>query len=141
MPEGREGRPFFYTLIGPLPVPCFDAVAWNKWFAAATKEERLVGQTVVGPLMAFTMFLGADHNLHSGPPWLFETMILGIDQHGRVDTGDEYGYQTRCSTWAGAEHMHAAARVVAASWVAAAGFVTGRWQAIAEGGQGHDRSL
>lgn len=104
----------FYRLLGRVAVPCSDLNEWADWMQRANTR---VAETEIGCLRVSTVFLGLDHN-HSGTgdPILFETMIFGDDADS---------YQTRCSTWDEAERMHAAAEVVAASWVARADAMVG----------------
>lgn len=63
-------------------------------------ERRRVGATEKNGVRVSTVFLGLDHSWVPGQPLLFETMIFG---------GDHDGHQTRCTTWAEAEQMHAEA--------------------------------
>ena len=104
----------FYRLLGRVAVPCSDLIEWSMWMGTANTQ---VAETKVGGLRVSTVFLGLDHNYSgTGDPILFETMIFGDDADS---------YQTRCSTWDEAERMHAAAEVVAASWVARAKAMVG----------------
>lgn len=107
----RKRRPLFYTLIGRLPVPCFDIQEWAR--TRVTQNDWHVAETHVGPMRVSTVFLGQDHNFGFGKSRdaiLFETMIFGGDL--------EDHYQTRCATWAEAEAMHAIAVNVARSLLA-----------------------
>lgn len=101
-----------YTLIGTLPVPCSDMRAWGRWMAQSADRDRRVGRDMIGPMMVSTVFLGLDHShTDEGPPILFETMVFG--------DGDD-SYQTRCTTWDGAEAMHQRAVAVATDMLARA---------------------
>lgn len=117
MADFQANLPLNYILVGKLPVPCRTVRQWAEWFG---KADRYVAVTEIESLRVSTVFVGLDYSFGEGPPLLFETMIFGtvgaeIDWHD-----DSGGYQTRCSTWDEAERMHAAAEVVAASWVAKA---------------------
>lgn len=91
-------------------VPC-DINTWGKW-RSENINNRVVEHTYVdgifygkdsqGALIS-TVFTGIDHSFGEGPPQVFETMIL--DSAG----GDDFEYQTRCSTYAEALEMHKAA--------------------------------
>jgi hypothetical protein len=70
-------------------------MTWAQWFEVSAN--RIIMHDTIGDTLVSTVFLGIDHNLHSGSPELFETMILG----GRHDS-----YQERCSTWHDAEDQH-----------------------------------
>jgi len=59
-----------------------------------------VAKEMIGDVLVSTVFLGIDHAHDSGIPLLFETMIFG---------GEHDQWQDRCSTWSGAEDMHAVA--------------------------------
>lgn len=101
---------WFYKLVGRLAVPCSDLMEHVEW--RMEHGDMPIAETEVGCLRVSTIFLGLDHNYaRTGDPLLFETMIFG-------DGADHY--QTWCSTWDEAERMHAAAEVVAASWIARA---------------------
>lgn len=87
-----------WILEGHEAVPCHDLMAWARWFETA---DRTVASDRIGDVRVSTVFLGINHAF--GEPerlLLFETMIFG----GKHDE-----YQTRCSTWGGAEEMHKAA--------------------------------
>ena len=102
MPRSSSG---LYTLIGRLPVPCEDALAWGKFYE--NRDARRVAETFVGPMRISTVFLAINHNFgldKEEEPVLFETMIFGIND----DT-----YQERCTTWDEAEAMHQRAVEVA----------------------------
>jgi hypothetical protein len=86
-----------YTLIGRLPVPCDDPIAWSEWLARDGVKARRVGRDQIGPMLVSTVFLGLDHSHGGDNPMLFETMVFG---------DEEDSYQTRCETWEEAEAMH-----------------------------------
>lgn len=98
--RGREcGQ---YILEGHRPVPCDDLLEWGRWLEQASRTgEKHVNETWVNAeVRVSTVFMGLDHGYSWMPhsrPLLFETMIFG----GPLDM-----YQTRYSTWAGAEHGH-----------------------------------
>lgn len=100
-----EFGPRLYRLVNRKPVPCYDMLEWAQHLAMA---DRRVGETHIGCLRVSTVFLGIDSRIFDGPPLLFETMIFG-------DIEDDY--QTRCSTWAEAEAMHAEAVEIAREMV------------------------
>lgn len=75
----------------PVAVPLME---WAQWFETA---DRHVANTMVGDVRVSTVFLGLNHNFHSGPPLLFETMVFG----GKHDE-----YQERYSTLEGAMQGH-----------------------------------
>lgn len=98
-------RPHLYLLEGKKPVPASDAVEWGKWYETSF-EERLVARTILKDsphIRIQTDFIGIDlgfawMNIQpSHKPLLFETMVFG----GPMD-----GYQSRYSTWVGAQHGH-----------------------------------
>ena len=67
---------------------------WARWFELA---DRHIGNDMIGKVQVSTVFLGLDHNLGTGKPLLFETMIFG----GKRDE-EQYRY----STYAQAERGH-----------------------------------
>lgn len=88
-------RPLLYRLEGHRPVPCDD-----KRLVEAGIGAR-VALTPIDGIQVSTVFLGLDHSMHlSGPPILFETLIIG----GPLD-----GEQRRYATWDEAERGHAEA--------------------------------
>lgn len=87
----------YYILTDTREPQSATLLEWGKWFQ---EDKRRVGYDEVGKVTVSTVFLGVDHRFTDGPPLLFETMIFG---------GAHDQYQTRCSTWAQAEAMHAAA--------------------------------
>ena len=93
-----------YILDGHNHVAEPDPIKWAAWYKTADRIVRKQSVTVkvaglpVGELRISTVFLGIDHAFGDGPPMLFETMVFG----GALD-----GEQDRCSTWDGAEKMHA----------------------------------
>lgn len=120
-----------YTLIGHIPVRCPDMMEWARWRQA---NDTHVDHTPVGPLWVSTVFLGIDHGFSFGPvkrpPILFETMIytdeLYTHAHG-FELPHFADMQTRCSTWAQAEQMHAAAVRMAKEWLAEAEDTAKAW--------------
>ena len=92
-----------YILEGHTPVPCDDLMKWGEWIENASRTgEFIVKSDMFQGVHVSTVFLGLDHGFtffgHSRRPLLFETMIF----KGPLDM-----YQTRYSTWVGAEHGHA----------------------------------
>lgn len=88
----------YYRLEGHTPVPCF----FEEWTKRDEQNRRVDYTTMSGDVFVSTVFLGLDHSFSDeGPPVLFETMVLGLD--------DAKIYQTRCSTWDEAVAMHEAA--------------------------------
>lgn len=89
----------YYVLDGHTPVPIQDAASWAAMFE--NMAGRRVGWTEISPEIAVsTVFLGLDHSFGSGPPILFETMILGLSADGGWD------HQHRYTTWDEAERGH-----------------------------------
>ena len=87
-----DGR---YILEGHEPVPVDDFDQWAVWYESA---DRRVALTDIAPnYRVSTVFLGRDHQLGSGPPLLFETLVF----HDGM--GDD---ERLCSTWAEAEEQH-----------------------------------
>ena len=75
------------------PEPVDDVLDWARWFEQSQRDGTRViahdrDESPGAPdVLVSTVFLGLDHNYHlSGPPILWETMILG----GPLD-----GYQER----------------------------------------------
>jgi len=97
-------RPFFYKLVGhePVPITIQEYFAFQEAMVLGTAYHH-VAFDQVGEVTVSTIFLGLATNL-SGPPLVFETMILG----GAHDL-----YQRRTATWAEAEAEHAVALRVA----------------------------
>jgi hypothetical protein len=62
--------------------------------------DRIVCQTEIPGGIVSTVFLGLDHQFGSGPPLLFETLVL-------MDAEEHDCWRT--STWLEAEAQHAAA--------------------------------
>jgi hypothetical protein len=85
-----------YILDGHKPIPCL-LEQWCEWFMTA---DRRVSETTIQGARISTVFLSMDHQMGSGPPLLFETMVFG---------GEHDQFQERCSTWDEAEAMHARA--------------------------------
>lgn len=57
----------YYILVGHLPVPTTNILAWGKWFETG---ERRVKQTGIGQTWISTVFLGIDHQLgREGPQY------------------------------------------------------------------------
>jgi hypothetical protein len=116
-------RSRYYRLVGHEVVPVRDAYLYNKQgmrigltrdadilkeWVDAWSVNRVVAQTVVGPMRVSTVFLVIDHNQSLDPdalPLVFETMIFDSD-------GDDR-YQERYSTWNEAEAGHAKAVALA----------------------------
>ncbi len=103
--EGRGRARGQYILEGHTPVPCDDLMKWGEWTERAHRTgEFIVKSDMVQGVHVSTVFLGLDHGFsffgQSRRPLLFETMIF----KGPLDM-----YQTRYSTWVGAEHGHAQA--------------------------------
>jgi len=85
-----------YILRNRKPVEV-DEVTWSHWFGAH-RDERIVGRWEFGDIVVSTTFLGIDHNLFGeGPPILFETMVFG---------GPDGGRMWRYATWEEAEKGH-----------------------------------
>jgi len=89
------------------PEPVEDVIVWGLWFERASRDRsRIVAQDRdeqpgAPDVLVSTIFLGLDHNFRlSGPPVLWETMILG---------GPEDGYQRRYTSRAAALAGHAEA--------------------------------
>ncbi len=85
----------YYILDGKTPKPVYDILEWGKWYGTAN---RIVKQTQIGDVKVSTVFLGLDHELFEGVPFLFETMIFSNDEND--------GYQKRYTTWEEAEAGH-----------------------------------
>ena len=70
-------RPRYYILTSDgEPAACDSLMAWAFWLESAG-DERVVARTELGSsVIVSTVFLGLDHGF-SGPPLLFETMVLG----------------------------------------------------------------
>ena len=98
----------FYRLIGKEVVPCRDL---DEWTEKMVDVDPIVARTEVGPFLISTIFLGCDQSAFpgSGPPILFETMILG-------DFKD--WYQKRYCTWNEAKAGHNFAVAIAKEWYA-----------------------
>jgi hypothetical protein len=95
-----------YVLIGRLPVSEHDPLVWSD---AMADDNRQVGETLIFGIRVSTVFIGIDCNIWpDSDPLLFETMIF-------ADLGEHY--QTRCATWAEAEHMHDCAVSLVEKWV------------------------
>jgi hypothetical protein len=66
------------------PVPERNLITWAKWYEDSM-EQRQVAETYLPLWRAYvsTVFLAIDHQLGSGPPLLWETMVFegmeGID--------------------------------------------------------------
>jgi hypothetical protein len=92
----------------PQPEP--DLEAWGHWFERASRDRtRIVAQDKDErggvDVLVSTVFLGLDHNFGaSGPPVLWETMILG---------GPHDGYQRRYASRAAALEGHQVACALA----------------------------
>ena len=77
------------------PRPVADVQTWAIWFEQATADGSRVllhdrdERPGAPDVLVSTVFLGLDHAFGSGPPLLWETMILG---------GVHDGYQRRYST-------------------------------------------
>jgi hypothetical protein len=92
-------EPRHYILDGHAVIATADVLRWAVWFETA---DRTVATTTVTPTVEVsTVFLGRDHQVGSGPPLLFETMIFGLPDD------DELCW--RYTTWAQAEEGHQAA--------------------------------
>jgi hypothetical protein len=107
-----------YILDGHETRPA-DLLEWASWFE---NTDRTVAKTTVGrdahKAEVSTVFLGLDHSFGTGPPLLFETLVIG----GPLDEEME-----RYSTWDDAEAGHAA-MVERVSAARAGGRVVGRWR-------------
>jgi hypothetical protein len=104
--DSFQGRPVYFKLEGKAAVPC-SPLEWGRDYDDV--NARTVARTFIGTLWVSTVFLGLDHSFgDSDYPALFETMIF--------DDNDDR-YQTRCSTWAEAEAMHAVAVEIAVARV------------------------
>jgi hypothetical protein len=69
----------------------YDATVWGLWFERSSRDRsRIVAQDKdeaagEGGTMVSTVFLGLDHNFGAtGPPILWESMILGGPLDGRM---------------------------------------------------------
>jgi len=82
-------------------VPC-GLLEWAAFFE--NNANRRVAEDRFDGVYVSTVFLGLNHRFGYGEPLIFETMIF-TEGEGILD--DEY--QERCSTWAEALEMHAAA--------------------------------
>lgn len=90
-------KPRYYILRDRVPTPVDSLVQWATWFER--RGNRRVAETQWQGTRVSTVFLGLDHAFRDNArPELFETMVFGPP--GDAD------YQTRCSTWEEAEHMH-----------------------------------
>lgn len=82
---------------GRTPEPC----SFDAWCLCEKARKRPhVAKDQIGDVLVSTVFLGMDHAYDGGIPLLFETMVFG---------GEHDLWQDRCSTWSGAEEMHAKA--------------------------------
>lgn len=87
------------------PVVEDDYMEWAEWHG--THDKSLCHQ-IIGKVRVSTIFLAIDHNFcGSGPPILFETMILG----GEHD-GEQYRYATKEEAMKGHAAAVALARAV-----------------------------
>lgn len=95
----------YYKLVDHKPVPC-PMEEWARFFE--NFNNRIVRRTLVvptffqkriGETLVSTVFLGLDHNFsQSGPPILFETMVL--------DKEIQEEFMSRTCTWEDAEAAH-----------------------------------
>jgi hypothetical protein len=84
-----------YRLEGRTVVEEPDLYVWARWFEEGV---RRVALTQVREKQAVsTVFLGLDHSFGTGPPLLFESMVVG---------GPAEGLQARYSTWDEAQAGH-----------------------------------
>lgn len=98
-------RPWYYMLnaAGDV-VPTSDVRTWAEWFETA---DRHVAETIVGPYVVSTVFLGLDHSFEAGKPVLWETMIFPLDpkRGDRWLDVDCRRYTSRADALAGHEAM------------------------------------
>lgn len=71
-----------------------DLVKWFGWMSSVVTDDYdglRVAFDARGGVEVSTVFLGVDHNLSSGVPLLFETMVFGVDIIARA----QWRYATR----------------------------------------------
>lgn len=84
------------------------SVSMREWSIYFNKPDRLLWNTTVGDSKVSTVFLGIDHSFGSGPPLLFETLVMGgplTDDMERYTTYDQarIGHITMVSQCVAAE--------------------------------------
>jgi hypothetical protein len=87
----------YYILKNKHPVPEPDVLKWGKWIETA--DRRVALTNLGGGRVVSTVFLTLDHSFGSGPPLLFESMLL--DENCQDEDMERY------STWEEAEAGHA----------------------------------
>lgn len=97
-----------YTLApdGRTPIREPDLLKWAQWFETA---DRHVAEDTCREVRVSTVFLGLNHRLiGSGPPILWETLIVGGERDGDMERYTSYedaveGHaryvQLACSNW------------------------------------------
>ena len=84
-----------YILVENRPVRVYDMMEWLDFFSSG---ERVLGFSRVNGIRISTIFMGLDNSFGAAPePLVFETMIMG---------GDNHGYIKRCATYDEAIVLH-----------------------------------
>jgi hypothetical protein len=99
----------FYILVNREVTPC-DCLTWAQWFEEhKTDGERIVRQESAGRgWFVSTVFIGLDPSIGTGPPLLFETMVMGPRRVRHPELRDYAGIRQRYATWDAAEAGHRA---------------------------------
>lgn len=73
----------FFILKNKSPVYEPDLIKWSKWFEENSDKRILKRETVNGCIVS-TIFLGINYQLFTGPPLLFETLIINGIYDGEI---------------------------------------------------------